>query len=93
MNLTESEIETLKYEAESVGMSWHEDYKGRYMVNSPYAIVGTHIDYANLIQNLVSMLKYAALDDEVDEAEGYENIIEWLLEARTDNMGREYIWY
>lgn len=93
MNLTESEIETLKYEAESLDMQWHENYQGRWMAQSPYAISGNRRQYNSLLTNLISMLKYAALDDEVDEAEGYENIITWLLETRLDNLGNDFIWY
>lgn len=93
MNLTESEIETLKYEAESLDMTWHEDYKGRFMVTAKYAVSGSREQFSSLLSNLVSSLKYAALDDEVDEAEGYENIISWLLETRIDNLGHGFIWY
>lgn len=93
MNLTESEIETLKHEAESLDMQWHENYQGRWMVKSPYAISGNRHQYNSLLTNLISMLKYAALDDEVDEADGYENIVTWLLETRLDNLGNDFIWY
>lgn len=93
MNLTESEIETLKYEAESLDMTWHGDYRGRFMVEAEYAISGSREQFNSLLCNLISMLKYAALDDEVDEAEGYENIIYWLLETRIDNLGHGFIWY
>lgn len=93
MNLTESEIETLKHEAECLDMQWHENYQGRWMVNSPYAISGNRRQYNSLLTNLISMLKYAALDDEVDEAESLENIVNWLLETRLDNLGNDFIWY
>lgn len=93
MNLTESEIETLKHEAESLDMQWHENYQGRWMVQLPYAISGNRCQYTSLLTNLISMLKYAALDDEVDEADSYENIVHWLLETRLDNLGNNFIWY
>lgn len=93
MNLTESEIETLKYEAESLDMTWCEDYRGRFMVEAEYAISGSKEQFNSLLSNLVSMLKYAALDDEVDEADGYENIISWLLATRIDNLSHGFIWY
>ena len=93
MNLTDSEVETLRYEAESLDMTWHNDYQGRFMVKAKYAISGSREQLNSLISNLISMLKYAALDDEVDEADGYENILSWLLATRIDNLGHGFIWY
>ena len=94
MRLSYHEVEILLEEVENVGLTPYKGtYNGRFNAVCKHAFSGSKDQYKLLLSNIITTAVNVAIDNEIGMADGYKNIAEWLINARTDNFGKEYIWY